>query len=800
MFERRLKIFLLILSGIVAALLIRAMQLQMVQRSYWSSQAADTLKSVKFLQTTRGTITDYRGNVLALDQPCVDACVMYRALTKEDKWLREHATNRLKARMGDAWSRKMPSDQRKALVEAEVVRVSRDIDGMWDKLAELSGQPREQIETLRQSIIHRVEMRKRYSWYRGYAKAVAKDGKLEAEEESRWQRWLSGESDDGPEIDKFAVTVTDEKLPHVILHAVGLELCNELQRHIERYPGLVFQPGTHRYYPYDDVACHVLGRIATVNDEELKSNPFKNDQRRKYWPSDEIGRSGVEKLCEPALRGTLGAVTNYGSGNSVTEQPIPGQDVRLSIDIELQREIQQFFADGTIHLSPTVIENHAIMHGAAVLIDVKTNEVRALVSYPTFSLNRYDEEFQKYNTDYINEPLRDRATESPHEPGSTVKPLVGLSAITEGAIGVNEGIECTGFLRLPDSRGRMIKYPFGRCWVASMFLKDLGEEGVKHHQVPDKAKHHGHDGNLDGYLTYSDALERSCNVYFETVASRLGIDRLNTWMIRFGLGRKTGIGIDESGGLVPGDVPVASARERDWTCFAAGMGQGRIAVTPIQMANVAATIARGGMWMRPRLIAPNPETGQMPTTRALNVDGPDRVDLHLSPDAIKACRLGMFNVVNSLGGTGRAAHMQQLDVAGKTGTAQASKFTVFERDAAGKPVPDRSGKHKFLFTKYEPSTPDHPNPEMPWYRAPPDHPNQLDHAWMIGYAPADDPKIAFAVMVEYGGSGGGAAADVVRVALESCIRHGYLQAKPPQPAPQQTARRDGELLFELQDQ
>jgi penicillin-binding protein 2 len=209
-----------------------------------------------------------------------------------------------------------------------------------------------------------------------------------------------------------------------------------------------------------------------------------------------------------------------------------------------------------------------------------------------------------------------------------------------------------------------------------------------------------------------------------------------------------------------------------------------VLATPIQMANVASTIARVGIWMRPHLIMPDPKTGQLPPLRAGIMEGPDSVDLHLDPEALKACRLGMYNVVNSLGGTGQAARMDDLTVAGKTGTAQATAFHVPKRDPITRKVL-RDADGKPIYLPLEPSTPEKPNPNLPWYRGTTGTDKTIiDHSWMIGFAPADNPKIAYAVLVEYGGSGGGAAADVVRAALESCLNHGYLTREVHAPTTQ----------------
>lgn len=805
MFERRLKIFLLILGIAVGGLLLRAAQLQIVQRDYWRREASDELKKVKYLDTDRGAIVDRKGRELAADRPCVNACVDYRAIVypADPKWLREIAGKRLAARMGDAWTH-TPKKQREKLRDAEAPLVQKDIDSMWDKLAELSDKSREDIERTRQDILQRVELRKKLAWYHAYERAV-KNGGGEADE-SKFEKWLTADGDGGAPIDNFKINVAEETASHVILHAINLDVQNELGRHNERYPGLELRPGLHRYYPYEDIACHLLGHLGKVGPDEIKADPNHKDQRRAYLPNDDIGGSGLERLCEPALRGTLGCVTSiYGEENSrTTEPPTPGQTVHSTIDIDLQQEIQTFFASATLH-DPKghpdkngqfpVLEEHAVLHGAAVLLDVKTNQVLAMVSYPTYDLNHFDDIYQQLHDDLINEPLRDRATESQLEPGSTVKPLVGLSAITAGVMKVNEGIECTGYLVLPVN-GRMHTYSrMGRCWVASGFAEKLKELGMTpaHHPIP--FPHQGHDGNPDGWLTYSDALERSCNVYFETVADRMGMARLTDWMGRFGLGRHTGIGIEEYKGRVPGGVKGDTGNRRA-TCFFGGIGQSYVAATPIQMANVAATIARGGIWMRPELVAPDPATGRLPPLRAGALEGPDVVDLHLDPQAVAACRLGMINVVDGRAGTGKMAHMNDLLIAGKTGTAQAAPFKILLRDPKGKPLLDADGNRQY--TMFQPSTPDNPNSELPWYRGTGTKDNyKLDHAWMIGFAPANDPKIAFAVLVEYGGSGGGAAADVVNASLEACIAHGYLkrqenpatQQAEPEPEPQQQQAR-----------
>jgi penicillin-binding protein 2 len=363
------------------------------------------------------------------------------------------------------------------------------------------------------------------------------------------------------------------------------------------------------------------------------------------------------------------------------------------------------------------------------------------------------------------------------QPGSTVKPLVGVAAITQGVLTDADGIECTGYLVI-DGKRRGV----GRCWVASKFHEAL-KGAVAHHPVPWDAPH------PTGFLTFGDALERSCNVYFETLAHRMGMQGLSAWYERFGLGRPTGVGIPEARGRVPGnyDGPAADVMGKTWF---AGIGQDPVAATPIQMANASATLARSGIWMRPRLVsdAHAREFGirpprYKPTTRPGEPDIPayeipDREDLKLSPLGLAAAKDGMTRVVRGKAGTGKgilknAPALENISICGKTGTAQAPRFGLRVMDSAtGKQARDADGKPVFVFL--DPSTSERPNPLAPWYRGGRDG-KDLNHAWYMGFAPADNPQVAFAVMVEYGGSGGHAAAAIAKQALTACVELGYLK-------------------------
>jgi penicillin-binding protein 2 len=317
-----------------------------------------------------------------------------------------------------------------------------------------------------------------------------------------------------------------------------------------------------------------------------------------------------------------------------------------------------------------------------------------------------------------------------------------------------------------------------------MFAAVHGHENVMHHRVPWDAQHRGTHGNPDGFLTFADALQRSCNVYFETLADQLGLDRLSRYYKAFGLGRDTGIGIPEVSGLVPSSYRGPRAHARSVLWFSA-IGQTQVLASPLQMANVAATIARDGVWVRPRLVADGVETRPIlvrdpadPSGKTM-IPAPDRVDLGLPKAALAAAREGMVRVVNAPGGTGRYIHRKDMYVAGKTGTAEAARMRLPKLDRDLKLVKDENGR-----TVYEELPLARVGGEQtrsPWYRGYGKEGKDLKHAWFIGFAPAENPQVAFAVMLQYGGSGGANAGPIAAKVLDACVRHGYL--KPAGPVP-----------------
>ncbi len=762
MFERRLKILLAFLLLVTGALVLRAAQLQVFQGEQWRQRAAEMMKRPQFVETERGAIVDNRGRELALDVACIDACVDYRVIIREPDptWMRNQARARLRRRIPEVYL-KSTRDRQEEMVREEIARVREEIHEMWRVLAEVSGKSMEEIDRIRTDIIRRVEMRRRYLWYTNYENAV-RDHEDRQASRAWYRQWLMlDDSENAPRLDQFEMSVREQEDAHVILRAITPEMNIRLGKHIEKYPGLKLRTSTHRYYPYGQVACHILGRLGRVTAEDVANDPHFDDELRKYWPNDLIGRSGLESMCDSVLRGARGRVVRYVTEEQAVEDtaPIRGETVQTTIDIELQGVIESLFRRARIEYKGEV--GTEVRHGAAIVIDVPTSEVRAMVSYPTFDLNTINDRYYELMSDDINRPLMNRATLAQYEPGSTIKPVVGLAAITAHYMDAHDTIECTGDLYI---NGR--KMPHGRCWTVKV-ARNAGF-GIPHNHHAFPIPH------PTGFLTFTDALERSCNIFFEQLADRMKIAGLSEWYDRFGLGRATGVGLPEVGGRIPSDY---RGNNRAATAWFAGIGQGQILATPLQMANVAATIARDGVWMRPRLLPRGHDWASPPIDRRTGLPIPDEVDLNLSREALAMAKEGMIRVVNSSAGTidrNLRKQIQRNDVviAGKTGSAQVPKYRVPVKDAAGEPVLDENGRR--VYRVLEPGTRAAPNPEAPWYKASGTNEDELTHAWFIGFAPAEKPQIAFAVLVEYGGSGGHAALSIASELIEACIDRGYL--------------------------
>ncbi|MDX1539942.1 MAG: penicillin-binding protein 2 [Geminicoccaceae bacterium] len=414
--------------------------------------------------------------------------------------------------------------------------------------------------------------------------------------------------------------------------------------HAHELPGITLDAGLVRDYPAGPALAHVLGYVGPVSEQELTGDPLLS------LPDFRHGKAGIEKLYNETLRGSAG-ISRYevnALGREIKEfdraDGQPGQNVELTIDLDLQRFVFERLSNE--------------ISASAVVVDVHTGEVLALASYPAFDPASFTTglgraEWRALTSDPLT-PLVNKAISGLYPPGSTFKMIVGLAAL-EAGIRPEHEVYCPGFMKL----GR---YQF-HCW-----------------------KRWGH-----GNLTLVDAIAQSCDVYFYDVARKVGVDAIAAMARRFGLGSSLGIDLPgERAGLVPDKAWKRDALDQPWhqgETLIVGIGQGYMQTTPLQLATMTARIANGGRAVRPHVVrGSNGGLESQPTDQ----------DIGVSEWALRFIKDGMSEVVNGASGTARAARLPFEDVlmAGKTGTSQVQRISRAER-ATGvrkneeKPWPER---------------------------------------------------------------------------------------------------------------
>jgi penicillin-binding protein 2 len=468
-----------------------------------------------------------------------------------------------------------------------------------------------------------------------------------------------------------------------------------INRH--RFPGVDIVAGLSRHYPHGPLAVHALGYVGRIDERDLQRIDASD-----YSGTTHIGKVGIERTYEDVLHGTVGyrQVETNAEGRIlrtlVRTPPVPGENLYLTMDAELQSVAEQAF------------EGNA---GAAIAIDPNNGDVLAFVSQPTYDPNLFvngiDTETYRALRDDAQQPLFNRALRGQYPPGSTLKPFVALGGLELGITSEHADTYCPGFYRLP---GKARKY---RDW-----------------------KRVGH-----GTVDLNDAIAQSCDVYFYDLALSMGIDRLHSFLSLFGFGERTGIDIiGELPGLLPSRQWKRAARNLPWfpgETLIAGIGQGFMLTTPLQLASATATLSKYGRHLKPHVVA---STQQYDDIELTPVDVEPMSDTpvehqHHWSSVISAMR----EVVHGKRGTARKiGEDSEFEIAGKTGTAQVFGLKQEEKYDAEKLAKELH-----------------------------------DHSLFIAFAPVDEPRIAVAVVVEHGGSGSAVAAPIARVILDQ-----YLVEKP----------------------
>ncbi len=406
-----------------------------------------------------------------------------------------------------------------------------------------------------------------------------------------------------------------------------------------------------RYYISDDFACHILGYVSKINNDEY--NLLKDEG---YSLNSIIGKSGVEESMEKYLKGTTGTkkVVTDSLGNvsseQITKQAVSGNNLTLTIDYRIQEVVEKALKNTLYELQSGIRSNEPIPEaqaGSAVVLDVETGEVLAMASYPTYNINNFargikSSEWKALINDAQN-PMFNRAISGTYSPGSTYKMLVGLAGLESGGITVDEYYTDPGV------------YPYAyqpKCWIYTA------------HDIT-----HG-DINLAG------AIKGSCNCYFYEVGRRIGIENIVEWSLNFGLGQKTGIELSgEAAGTIAGN------NVKEWSLgdtLSASIGQNKNLYTPLQLANYISTLANGGTLNKVSIIkGVDSDISSVSLTEIAeyakeftDVDF-EAKNLGINSNYIDAIKEGMYAVTTETGGT--AADIfddSKVEVAGKTGTAQ----------------------------------------------------------------------------------------------------------------------------------
>ncbi len=473
---------------------------------------------------------------------------------------------------------------------------------------------------------------------------------------------------------------------------VDRDVVAALKTHESELRGVDVSPVPVRYYPYGELAAHLLGYMREIDPDTLARL-----QGRGYRSGDRIGAVGVERRWESYLRGQRGkrkvlrGQTRRSLDRDALEakyldeprrvQPIPGRDISLTIDIELERSIERAM--------------RGQLAGAVVVVDVRTGRVIAALSKPSFDPNVISggsgkkavrEAFRRLYSDPLK-PMLDKTISAAYPPGSTFKPFSALAALDNHLIDPRARVDCHG------------GYEYGKRYFRCTEV----HRSVNLHQ----------------------AIVESCNTYFYHLGETVTIDPLAKVGMDFGLGAKTGIGVNPES---RGRMPTRSWYTRRYKGFFRGgysllaaIGQGATTVTVLQLALAYGALANGGTLYQPQVVR-SIETSDGTIVQEF----PPRVRrmVQVDPDALALVKDAMVGVVTDHKGTAFHAALPGVDVAGKTGTAQVSHVTPRGVDKA-----------------------------RVWYF-------NRDHAWFAGYAPSRSPEIAIIVLVEHGGGGGKNAAPV----------------------------------------
>ena len=516
----------------------------------------------------------------------------------------------------------------------------------------------------------------------------------------------------------------------IVSENLSWEHFSKLNLYLHELEGVKPVLSISRKYPYQENYTHVLGYVSRASVSDLNQNEtIKNN----HVPGLRVGKIGLEKTYEEDLIGSNGIqryeVNAYGKRiNQIDHlEGKKGKNIRLTVDTEVQ-----LLANSTLQGKS----------GSIVVMDIYTGEIVAMHSSPSFNPNLFFHGISNSDWNEIRDnplkPLLNKTTSGLYSPGSTIKPIVALSALENDVISPNLKVECRGKIEL-----------YGQtyhCW------KDKGH----------------------GYMSLRNAIKQSCDVYFYETARRLGVDRLNLTAKKYGLGKKTmgDVFLDEKDGLVPSTKWKKNNLGRGWVLgetLITGIGQGYIQTTPLQLCLMTAQLANGGFKIYPKINFDDSqasleeikkiisekiasideqqlgiiETGK----KLLNYKHDEYQPLFRNQENVKFVLEALFGATNEVYGTSYGSRIddKKYQFAGKTGTAQVKRITEEEREL------------------------DLKTSQIPY--------EERDHALYVAYGPYKNPRYAVTVIVEHGGAGSVAAAPIAKELFKLLIDRHELREK-----------------------
>jgi penicillin-binding protein 2 len=463
--------------------------------------------------------------------------------------------------------------------------------------------------------------------------------------------------------------------PVLLAESLSLSQVARFSTQALEQPEFEIRVGHLRLYRQGELTAHVLGYVGEVTESDVRA------AGGRLQVGDLVGKRGVEKSYDDRLRGVDGervvVVDSRGQPREEhgTQPADAGEDRLLTLNLEMQQIAARYLQDRV---------------GAAVALDPRNGEILVLVSSPTYNPNgfarRLAQDEWRAIVEAPNDPLQNRVVQSRYSPGSTFKIVVALAGLSEKEVDPEETVYCNGATRIYNRRFR--------CW-----------------------KRRGH-----GRVDLREAIRESCDVYFYHLGQKLGIERIARYSRLLGLGSPTGVDLEgERDGLVPDLEWSERVRNEPWypgETISVAIGQGPLLVTPLQLASMMATVANGGYKIRPHL--------------ALTDDVHEAPRAELDLEALGIVQEALWAVVNDRG-TGAAAYVEGMDIAGKTGTVQVIQQKTWID-----------------------------NKDLPFA--------QRDHAWFASYAPVTDPELVVVVFVEHGGKGSEEAAPLAKQLYEEYYR------------------------------